>query len=87
MFGTFIEKIKKGSLCDSVYHLKPGDELVEWNRIKLRNLTINQVTDIMLKSRVETEVEIIVERCLSSNTYQANGIYTLTLCLFNRNCQ
>ncbi len=63
--GAFIDKIKKGSPCDTIYHLKPGDEIVEWNQIKLRGLTNDEVLNIMSKSRFDSQIEIVVERCLT----------------------
>jgi hypothetical protein len=60
--GTFIERIKKGSLCETLYNLKCGDEILEWNSILLRNLTYDQVANIMSNSRSDCQVDLVIER-------------------------
>ncbi|KAK3576252.1 hypothetical protein CHS0354_027051 [Potamilus streckersoni] len=65
-FGAFITKVKKGSIADTVGHLRPGDEVVEWNGRSLQGATFEEVCDIILESKQEPQVELIVHRNCSS---------------------
>nr|KAF6462952.1 hypothetical protein HJG59_015613 [Molossus molossus] len=60
--GAFITKVKKGSLADVVGHLKAGDEVLEWNGKPLPGATNEEVYNIILESKSEPQVEIIVSR-------------------------
>ncbi|KAK3798166.1 hypothetical protein RRG08_062763 [Elysia crispata] len=60
--GAFITKVKKGSIADTVGHLRPGDEVVEWNGRSLQGATYEEVYDIILESKQEPQVELIVHR-------------------------
>ncbi|XP_070209321.1 regulating synaptic membrane exocytosis protein 2-like isoform X2 [Littorina saxatilis] len=60
--GAFISKVKKGSIADTVGHLRPGDEVVEWNGRSLQGATYEEVYDIILESKQEPQVELIVHR-------------------------
>ncbi|XP_030054885.1 regulating synaptic membrane exocytosis protein 1 isoform X7 [Microcaecilia unicolor] len=60
--GAFITKVKKGSLADIVGHLRAGDEVLEWNGKPLPGVTNEDVYNIILESKAETQVEIIVSR-------------------------
>ncbi|XP_025090828.1 regulating synaptic membrane exocytosis protein 2-like isoform X2 [Pomacea canaliculata] len=60
--GAFITKVKKGSIADTVGHLRPGDEVVEWNGRSLQGATFEEVYDIILESKQEPQVELIVHR-------------------------
>ncbi|XP_037082071.1 regulating synaptic membrane exocytosis protein 2-like [Pollicipes pollicipes] len=63
--GAAIERVKKGSIADSVGHLRPGDEVIEWNGRSLQGKTFEEVYDIIAESRQEPQVELIVYRSLA----------------------
>ncbi|KAJ8001846.1 hypothetical protein DPEC_G00173650 [Dallia pectoralis] len=60
--GAFITKVKKGSLADIVGHLRAGDEVLQWNRKSLPGATKKEVYNIILESKAEPQVEIVVSR-------------------------
>ncbi|XP_038656694.1 regulating synaptic membrane exocytosis protein 1-like isoform X35 [Scyliorhinus canicula] len=60
--GAFITKVKKGSLADVVGHLRAGDEVLEWNGKPLPGATNEEVYNIILESKSELQVEIVVSR-------------------------
>ncbi|XP_040205872.1 regulating synaptic membrane exocytosis protein 1 isoform X14 [Rana temporaria] len=60
--GAFITKVKKGSLADVVGHLRAGDEVLEWSGKPLPGATNEDVYNIILQSKSEPQVEIIVSR-------------------------
>eukprot|EP00106_Octopus_bimaculoides_P022282 XP_014789724.1 PREDICTED: regulating synaptic membrane exocytosis protein 1-like isoform X3 [Octopus bimaculoides] len=60
--GAFITKVKKGSIADTVGHLRAGDEVVEWNGRSLREATFEEVYDIIFETKHEPQVELIVHR-------------------------
>ncbi|XP_059501473.1 regulating synaptic membrane exocytosis protein 1-like isoform X2 [Stegostoma tigrinum] len=60
--GAFITKVKKGSLADIVGHLRAGDEVLEWNGKPLPGATNEEVYNIILESKSELQVEIVVSR-------------------------
>nr|DBA26415.1 TPA: hypothetical protein GDO54_010681 [Pyxicephalus adspersus] len=64
--GAFITKVKKGSLADVVGHLRAGDEVLEWNGKPLPGATNEDVYNIILQSKSEPQVEIIVSRPIGS---------------------
>ncbi|XP_069581758.1 regulating synaptic membrane exocytosis protein 2-like isoform X14 [Brachyistius frenatus] len=59
---AFITKVKRGSLADTVGHLRPGDQVLEWNGRVLQGATFNEVYNIILESKPEPEVELVVCR-------------------------
>uniref|UniRef100_A0ABM5GCE0 Regulating synaptic membrane exocytosis protein 2 isoform X20 n=1 Tax=Pogona vitticeps TaxID=103695 RepID=A0ABM5GCE0_9SAUR len=59
---AFITKVKKGSLADTVGHLRPGDEVLEWNGKFLQGATFEEVYNIILESKPEPQVELVVSR-------------------------
>ncbi|XP_067888409.1 regulating synaptic membrane exocytosis protein 2 isoform X1 [Heterodontus francisci] len=59
---AFITKVKKGSLADTVGHLRPGDEVLEWNGRSLQGATFEEVYNIILESKPEPQVELLVSR-------------------------
>jgi hypothetical protein len=60
--GAVIEKVKKGSVADTVGKLRPGDEVLEWNGRSLQGLTFEEVYDIIADSSHEPQIELIVCR-------------------------
>uniref|UniRef100_A0AAQ5X6N7 Regulating synaptic membrane exocytosis 1 n=1 Tax=Amphiprion ocellaris TaxID=80972 RepID=A0AAQ5X6N7_AMPOC len=60
--GAFITKVKKGSLADVVGHLRAGDEVLQWNGKSLPGATKKEVYNIILESKAEPLVEIVVSR-------------------------
>ncbi|XP_041101548.1 regulating synaptic membrane exocytosis protein 2 isoform X14 [Polyodon spathula] len=59
---AFITKVKKGSLADTVGHLRPGDQVLEWNGRHLQGATFKEVYNIILESKPEPQVELVVSR-------------------------
>ncbi|XP_041422528.1 regulating synaptic membrane exocytosis protein 2 isoform X6 [Xenopus laevis] len=59
---AFITKVKKGSLADTVGHLRPGDEVLEWSGRILQGATFEEVYNIILESKPEAQVELLVSR-------------------------
>ncbi|XP_041423907.1 regulating synaptic membrane exocytosis protein 2 isoform X19 [Xenopus laevis] len=59
---AFITKVKKGSLADTVGHLRPGDEVLEWSGHILQGATFEEVYNIILESKSEAQVELLVSR-------------------------
>ncbi|XP_048880936.1 regulating synaptic membrane exocytosis protein 2 isoform X29 [Brienomyrus brachyistius] len=59
---AFITKVKKGSLADTVGHLRPGDQVLEWNGRLLEGATFKEVYNIILDSKPEAQVELVVSR-------------------------
>ncbi|CAI5661226.1 unnamed protein product [Oreochromis niloticus] len=59
---AFITKVKKGSLADTVGHLRPGDQVLEWNGRVLQGATFNEVYNIILESKQEPQVELVACR-------------------------
>uniref|UniRef100_A0A3B3TF34 Regulating synaptic membrane exocytosis 2 n=1 Tax=Paramormyrops kingsleyae TaxID=1676925 RepID=A0A3B3TF34_9TELE len=59
---AFITKVKKGSLADTVGHLRPGDQVLEWNGRLLEGATFKEVYNIILDSKPEPQVELVVSR-------------------------
>ena len=55
-YGAVIEKVKKGSIADTVGQLLPGDEVVEWNGRSLQGKSYEEVHDIIAESRQEEQV-------------------------------
>ncbi|XP_077990768.1 regulating synaptic membrane exocytosis protein 2-like [Glandiceps talaboti] len=60
--GAFITKVKKGSIADTVGHLRAGDEVLNWNGRNLQGATFDEVYDIVLDSKSEPLVELTVAR-------------------------
>ncbi|XP_073446236.1 regulating synaptic membrane exocytosis protein 2 isoform X23 [Dendrobates tinctorius] len=59
---AYITKVKKGSLADTVGRLRPGDEVLEWNGRILQGATFEEVYNIILESKPEAQVELVVSR-------------------------
>ncbi|XP_056110591.1 regulating synaptic membrane exocytosis protein 2 isoform X11 [Rhinichthys klamathensis goyatoka] len=59
---AFITKVKRGSLADTVGHLRPGDQVLEWNGRVLQGATFKEVYNIILESKPEPQVELVVSR-------------------------
>ncbi|XP_075681958.1 regulating synaptic membrane exocytosis protein 2 isoform X4 [Rhinoderma darwinii] len=59
---AYITKVKKGSLADTVGRLRPGDEVLEWNGRILQGATFEEVYNIILESKPEAQVELLVSR-------------------------
>ncbi|KAK8377512.1 hypothetical protein O3P69_013858 [Scylla paramamosain] len=76
--GALIEKVKKGSIADSVGHLRPGDEVLEWNGRSLQGKSFEEVFEITSESRQEPQVELMVSRLLSDVDRQGGRRHTLT---------
>uniref|UniRef100_A0A8C5AVT6 Regulating synaptic membrane exocytosis 2 n=1 Tax=Gadus morhua TaxID=8049 RepID=A0A8C5AVT6_GADMO len=63
---AFITKVRKGSLADTVGHLRPGDQVLEWNGTLLQGATFKEVYNIILESKPEAQVELVVSRPIGS---------------------
>ncbi|XP_020282605.1 regulating synaptic membrane exocytosis protein 2 isoform X2 [Pseudomyrmex gracilis] len=64
--GALIEKVKEGSTADVEGQLRPGDEVIMWNGRSLQGKSFQEVYDIIAESRLEPQIELVVERKLSS---------------------
>ncbi|XP_070533508.1 regulating synaptic membrane exocytosis protein 2-like isoform X5 [Ptychodera flava] len=62
--SAFITKVKKGSIADTVGHLRAGDEVLNWNGRNLQGATFDEVYDIVLDSKSEPLVELVVARAM-----------------------
>ncbi|KER29264.1 LOW QUALITY PROTEIN: hypothetical protein T265_13414 [Opisthorchis viverrini] len=62
--ATFISRVKSGSSADVIGQLRPGDEILDWNGHSLRDLTTDEVSQIVNESKNDTQVELIVQRDL-----------------------
>ena len=60
--GALIEKVKKGSIADTIARLKPGDEVLEWNNIVLKGKTQEEVHDIIADAKQDPQVELLISR-------------------------
>ncbi|XP_065087188.1 regulating synaptic membrane exocytosis protein 2 [Ochlerotatus camptorhynchus] len=65
--GAIIEQVQRGSIADQEGHIRPGDEVVEWNGHSLRGKSALDVYDIVDASKLEPLVEILVTRAISIN--------------------
>lgn len=72
-YGAIIEKVKKGSIADTVGNLLPGDEVLEWNGRSLQSKSYEEVHDIIAESRQEEQVELIVSRPVTDPTRPLHG--------------
>ncbi|CAJ1084283.1 regulating synaptic membrane exocytosis protein 2-like isoform X10 [Xyrichtys novacula] len=70
---AFITKVKRGSLADTVGHLRPGDQVLEWNGRVLQGATFNEVYHIILESKREPQVELVVSRPIGDVSRAADG--------------
>ncbi|XP_013877896.1 regulating synaptic membrane exocytosis protein 2 [Austrofundulus limnaeus] len=70
---AFITKVKKGSLADTVGHLRPGDQVLEWNGRVLQGATFNEVYNIIMESKPEPQVELVVCRPIRDVSRAADG--------------
>ena len=61
-YGAVVEKVKQGSVADLVGHLLPGDEVLEWNGVSLQGRTYEDVGDIIVASRQDRCIELVVSR-------------------------
>uniref|UniRef100_A0A3B3R096 Regulating synaptic membrane exocytosis 2 n=1 Tax=Paramormyrops kingsleyae TaxID=1676925 RepID=A0A3B3R096_9TELE len=72
---AFITKVKRGSLADTVGHLRPGDQVLEWNGRLLEGATFKEVYNIILESKPEPQVELVVSRpmgeCDCSSSFES----------------
>ncbi|XP_011873146.1 PREDICTED: regulating synaptic membrane exocytosis protein 2-like [Vollenhovia emeryi] len=66
--GALIEKVKEGSTADIEGDFRPGDEVISWSGRSLRGKSFREVSDIIAESRLEPQIELVVERKLSSTT-------------------
>ncbi|KAH7642003.1 hypothetical protein HUG17_5048 [Dermatophagoides farinae] len=71
--GAVIEKVKKGSIADTIGRLRPRDEVLEWNGISLQGKTYDEVHDIIADSKHHSEIELVVARPLMDATTTASA--------------
>uniref|UniRef100_A0A3P9KM44 PDZ domain-containing protein n=1 Tax=Oryzias latipes TaxID=8090 RepID=A0A3P9KM44_ORYLA len=70
---AFITKVKRGSLADTVGHLRPGDQVLEWNGRVLQGATFNEVYNIIMESKPEPQVELVVCRPIGNTSRPADS--------------
>ncbi|TNN11087.1 Regulating synaptic membrane exocytosis protein, partial [Schistosoma japonicum] len=63
--SAFVTQIKPGSPADIVGHLRPGDEILEWNGQLLRGLSADEVSEIIYQSKNELQMELLAQRELN----------------------
>ncbi|XP_071804300.1 regulating synaptic membrane exocytosis protein 2-like isoform X2 [Asterias amurensis] len=68
--GAFISKVKRGSIADTVGHLRAGDEVLSWNGQNLQGKDFNEVYTVIFESKSEPQVELYVARPMGSDTDQ-----------------
>jgi len=56
----------------------PGDEVVQWNGIRLRGLTFEEVYDIIFESKFDPQVELTVYRPVGNTQQRRNDTECLT---------
>lgn len=61
----YVQRVEKWMLWRNFVSLiVSGDEVIEWNGRPLRNLTFDEVYDIIFESKQELQVELIVQRSI-----------------------
>ncbi|PAA71686.1 hypothetical protein BOX15_Mlig011495g1 [Macrostomum lignano] len=68
--GAFITNVKPDSVADQVGDLRPGDEVLEWNGCSLKSLDFQEVYDILVDSKLDKQVELIVQRFIDNSAYR-----------------
>ncbi|KAJ3609702.1 hypothetical protein NHX12_024213 [Muraenolepis orangiensis] len=63
--GAFITKVKRGSVADTVGHLRPGDQVLEWCGRELQGASFKEVYNIILESKTQPQIELLVSRAIS----------------------
>ena len=76
--GAVIEKVKKGSIADTIGQLLPGDEVLEWNGRSLQSKSYEEVHDIIAESRQEEQVELIVSRPMIDTSQSYHSEYKVS---------
>ncbi|KAJ8020316.1 Regulating synaptic membrane exocytosis protein 2 [Holothuria leucospilota] len=70
--GAFISRVKRGSIADTVGHLRQGDEVLSWNGHDLQGKDFNEVYNIIYESKAEAQVELVVARPMGSEMGQSS---------------
>ncbi|XP_067945192.1 serine-rich adhesin for platelets-like [Watersipora subatra] len=61
--GAFVQQILAGSIAEQLLgELKPGDEIVEWNGVCLRNLDDKRIQNIISKWNGEIEITVRLDK-------------------------
>ncbi|XP_022091190.1 regulating synaptic membrane exocytosis protein 2-like isoform X3 [Acanthaster planci] len=68
--GAFISRVKRGSIADTVGHLRAGDEVLSWNGHNLQGKDVNEVYTVIFESKSEPQVELKVARPMGSEMDQ-----------------
>ncbi|XP_035217819.1 regulating synaptic membrane exocytosis protein 2-like isoform X3 [Stegodyphus dumicola] len=61
-FGAIVQNIREGSLADRVGHIRPGDEVLEWNGTPLRGKSKETVASIIALSKNDSQVQLVLTR-------------------------
>ncbi|XP_026155234.1 regulating synaptic membrane exocytosis protein 2-like isoform X3 [Mastacembelus armatus] len=72
---AFITKVKRGSLADTVGHLRQGDQVLEWNGRVLQGATFTEVYNIIMESKPEPQVELVVSRPIGDVSRTADSAH------------
>ncbi|XP_062556119.1 regulating synaptic membrane exocytosis protein 2 isoform X3 [Armigeres subalbatus] len=65
--GAIVEQVQRGSIADQEGHIRPGDEVVEWNGHSMRGKSASDVYDIISASKREPLVELLLTREIAIN--------------------
>ncbi|EAT48461.1 AAEL000479-PA [Aedes aegypti] len=65
--GAIVEQVQRGSIADQEGHIRPGDEVVEWNGHSMRGKSASNVYDIISASKREPLVELLLTREIAIN--------------------
>ena len=62
--SAYVVHVRKDSVADTIGRLQAGDELIKWNDTLLHGLTFDEVYAVMLNSKNDSQIELVVERTL-----------------------
>ncbi|XP_038119867.1 regulating synaptic membrane exocytosis protein 1 [Culex quinquefasciatus] len=65
--AAIVEQVQRGLIADQEGHIRPGDEVVEWNGHSLRGKSAQDVHDIITDSALEPLVELLLTRAILIN--------------------
>lgn len=72
-YGLISTRIGRSTISrmDTLVVVVPGDEVIEWNGRSLQGKSFREVYDVIAESREEPQIELVVERKLSTGVLPA----------------